>query len=79
MSELVSLAVTGMKCGGCETNVKTKLNEVDGVISVEAMSKENKVDVEFDADKISVEAISSAITDAGFVVEQVLMNVLQCN
>jgi copper chaperone len=69
MSESVSLAVTGMKCGGCESNVKTKLDTVDGVISVVASSKENKVDVEFDAGKTNVEAISSAITEAGFVVE----------
>lgn len=58
-----------MKCGGCESNVKTKLNTIDGVISVEAMNKEKKVDVEFDADKTNVDAISQAITDAGFVVE----------
>ncbi len=58
MSESISLAVTGMKCGGCESNVKTKLNAIDGVISVEAMNKENKVDVEFDVEKTSVEAIS---------------------
>jgi copper chaperone len=69
MSESVSLTVTGMKCGGCESTIKTKLNTLDGVISVVAMSKENKVDVEFDAGKNSVEAISLAITDAGFVVE----------
>ncbi len=69
MSETVSLAVTGMKCGGCESNVKTKLNTLDGVISVEAMNKENKVDVEFDAASTNVEAISQAITEAGFVVE----------
>jgi copper chaperone len=69
MSELVSLTVTGMKCGGCETNVKTKLDTLDGVISVEAKNKENKVDVEFDAALTNVEAISQAITDAGFVVE----------
>ena len=69
MSESVSLTVTGMKCGGCETTVKTKLDTIDGVISVIAVSKEDKVDVEFDADKTSVEAISLAITEAGFVVE----------
>jgi len=68
MSESVSLDVNGMKCGGCETNVKKKLAEMDGVISVEAMNKENKVDVEFDAEKTNVDAISQAITDAGFVV-----------
>ncbi len=69
MSELLSLAVTGMKCGGCETNVKTKLGTIDGVLSVQAMSKENKVDVEFDAKKTNAEVISQAITDAGFIVE----------
>jgi copper chaperone len=69
MSESVSLDVTGMKCGGCETTVKKKLNEIDGVVSVEAMNKENKVDVEFDSDKTNVEAISAAVTEAGFVVE----------
>ncbi|MCK4841255.1 MAG: cation transporter [Methylococcales bacterium] len=70
MSESVSLVVSGMKCGGCESNVKTKLNTLDGVLLVEAMHKEKKVDVQFDAEKISVEAISQAITDAGFVVEE---------
>ena len=69
MSESVSLEVTGMKCGGCETTVEKKLNAIDGVVSVEAMNKENKVDVEFDSDKTGVEAISVAITEAGFVVE----------
>ncbi|MCK5191884.1 MAG: heavy-metal-associated domain-containing protein [Methylococcales bacterium] len=69
MTESVSLEVSGMKCGGCESTVTTKLNTIDGVISVKAMSKENKVDVEFDAAKTSVEEISQAIVDAGFVVE----------
>lgn len=68
MSESVSLAVTGMKCGGCESNVKTKLSAIDGVLSVEAMSKENKVDVEYDAEKTSIDAISQVISEAGFVV-----------
>lgn len=69
MSESVSLAVTGMKCGGCETNVKSKLNILDGVLSVEAMNKENKVDVVYDPEKTNIAAISKAITEAGFVVE----------
>lgn len=68
MSESVSLDVTGMKCGGCESNVKTKLNTIDGVISVEAMSKEKKVTVEFDPEKTGVETISQAIIEAGFAI-----------
>jgi copper chaperone len=69
MSESISLDVTGMKCGGCESNVTTKLNTIDGVMSVNAMSKEKKVEVEFDTEKTNIEEISQAITDAGFVVE----------
>ena len=69
MTETISLDVMGMKCGGCETNVKTKLDTLEGIISVDASSKENKVDVEFDVDKTSIEAISQVIVDAGFTVE----------
>ena len=69
MSESISLDVTGMKCGGCESNVNTKLNTIDGVITVDAMSKEKKVNVEFDPEKTNVEIISEAIVEAGFAIE----------
>jgi len=69
MTESVSLAVSGMKCGGCETIVKTKLNEIAGIATVEASSKENTVDVEFDEGKTSIDAISAVIAEAGFIVE----------
>jgi len=51
MTESVSLTVTGMKCGGCEANVTSKLEAIDGVLSVNASSKNNEVNVEFDAEK----------------------------
>jgi copper chaperone len=69
MTEFVELTVTGMKCGGCEANVKTKLGAVDGVLSVTASSKEKKVGVDYDAAKTDLEAIKAAIVDAGFSVE----------
>ncbi|WP_020561531.1 heavy-metal-associated domain-containing protein [Methylosarcina fibrata] len=69
MTESVELTVTGMKCGGCETNVKAKLNSIDGVLSVEASSKEKKVSVEFEESKTDLEAIKTAIAEAGFTVE----------
>ncbi|NOT83269.1 MAG: heavy-metal-associated domain-containing protein [Methylococcaceae bacterium] len=68
MSESVILNVTGMKCGGCETNVTLKLNALDGVKSVKASHREKQVTVEFDADKTSVAAITQAIIAAGYVV-----------
>ncbi|MGZ8189621.1 MAG: heavy-metal-associated domain-containing protein [Methylococcaceae bacterium] len=69
MIESVVLNVTGMKCGGCESNVTDKLTAVDGVLSVLATSKDNEVRVEFDTEKTTLDAIKDAITDAGFTVE----------
>lgn len=69
MTEKVTLNVSGLKCGGCESNVKNKLNTVEGVQFVDASSKENSVTVEFEESKTSLEAISQAITEAGFTVE----------
>lgn len=69
MSETIVLAVTGMKCSGCETNISEKLKALDGVMSVLPSHKENKVEVKYDPDKIDVEEIEDAIIDAGFTVD----------
>ncbi|MEC4749206.1 heavy-metal-associated domain-containing protein [Methylomicrobium sp. Wu6] len=69
MAESIELTVTGMKCGGCETNVKGKVGAIDGVLSVAASSKEKKVEVDYDAAKTNLDAIKAAIAEAGFTVE----------
>ena len=69
MIESVSLTVTGMKCGGCEANVTSKLKAIDGVLSVSASNKDNEVNVEFDTEKTGLEVIADIIVDAGFTVE----------
>jgi copper chaperone len=68
MTETASLTVTGMKCGGCENNVTSKLLALDGVKTASASSKEKAVNVEFDPDKTSLDAIKQAITDVGYTV-----------
>ena len=69
MAESIELTVSGMKCGGCETNVKSKVGALDGVLSVTASSKEKKVGVDYDAAKTDLAAIKAAIAEAGFTVE----------
>ena len=69
MTESVVLTVTGMKCGGCETNVTEKLQAIDGIVSVKASSKDKTVSVDFDAEKTELDTIKSAITGAGFTVQ----------
>lgn len=68
MIESNTLTVTGMKCGGCETNVKTALLAVAGVNAVTASSKNKEVVVEFDNAQTNLAAIKDVITKAGFTV-----------
>ena len=69
MSESVSIAVTGMKCGGCENTVTTALMATAGVLSVKASHKDKTVEVEFEPSQTDLESIEDIITDAGFSVE----------
>jgi len=68
MIESAALTVTGMKCGGCENNVKTKLMGLDGVKAVIASSKDKTVKVDFDPGKTDLNVISQAITEVGYTV-----------
>ncbi|OHX36862.1 mercuric reductase [Methylomonas sp. LWB] len=69
MSEIASLAVTGMKCGGCENNIVGKLSAVPGVIAVKASHTEKRVDVEYDPTQTDLDEIEDTIVEAGFKVE----------
>jgi len=60
------LDVIGMKCGGCETSVSSKLQAIEGILSCTASSKENQIKVEYDAEKTNVDIFKTAISDAGF-------------
>ncbi len=69
MTVAVTITVSGMKCGGCETNVTEKVKEIEGIISVSALHKDDSVELEFDENKTSLDEITKVITDAGFTVE----------
>lgn len=69
MSESATLTVTGMKCGGCENSIVSKLSVLPGVKSVKASHQDKQVDVEFDPELASLDQIEDTITDAGFKVE----------
>ena len=68
MIESVILSVMSMKCGGCETNVSTKLSEIEGVVSVNASFKNNQISIVFDNEKITLAILKAAITEAGYSV-----------
>jgi copper chaperone len=66
MAEIAELNVLGMKCGGCENSLKTKLSELPGVISVNASHQDKKVVVEYDPERVNLEQIGEIIDAAGF-------------
>ena len=69
MLQKLSLTVTGMKCGGCEATVKSKLLSLEGVTAAQVNHKENKAELDFDKDKITAAQITEVITRAGYQVQ----------
>ena len=66
MIESLTLTVTGMKCGGCETNIIEKLSAISGVISVTASAKNNEISIEYNNELIELDTIKATIIEAGF-------------
>ncbi len=62
------LHVTGMTCGGCENAVKRTLMQMNGVKQVSASHAEEKVDVTYDAGKVTPETIAERIQKIGYAV-----------
>ena len=60
--------VGGMDCTGCEESISKALKRLQGVASCSASFTDAKVEVEFDATQVGFDAISRAITDAGYEV-----------
>ena len=69
MSKSITFQVTGMKCGGCENTLTTKLSALNGVHSVKVSHQEKQVDVDYNPTEIDPDDIEDAISEAGFKVE----------
>jgi copper chaperone CopZ len=69
-TQVVTLKVPDMDCGGCEMGVKVAANKADGVKDVKTSLDTRTADVTFDPSKTSAEVIAKAITKGtGFTVE----------
>lgn len=59
--------VTGMHCSNCENHVSFALNSIDGVSTVQASAKKNKVVIEFDR-TVDEKDLRAAVEGEGFSV-----------
>lgn len=64
--EQQTLHVKGMSCGHCVNSIEGEVGKLDGVRSVKVHLNEGKVDVSFDANSISLQAIKDVIEDQGY-------------
>ncbi len=64
--ESITLAVSGMSCGGCVNSIQNALNAKDGVRNATADLDRNEVHIEFDPGQIEQPALIAAIETAGF-------------
>ncbi|AOY77761.1 heavy metal translocating P-type ATPase [Clostridium formicaceticum] len=62
----VSFKVEGMSCSSCANNLQKKLNSLDGVINANVNIATEKGQVEYDSNKIDVQAILKAVENAGY-------------
>jgi len=64
--ETVTIKVQGMTCGGCVASVTRVLKAVPGVDQVDVKLVPGQATVRYDAAKVTVPALKSAIVDAGY-------------
>jgi copper chaperone len=61
-----TLNVKGMSCGHCVSAVEGSVGELKGVSRVKVNLEAGLVEVEFDADVVSVEEIKATIDEQGY-------------
>lgn len=64
--EQITLQVQGMSCGHCVNSIEGSVGELTGVASVKVHLGEGKVEVAFDANKVSLENIKNTIEEQGY-------------
>jgi mercuric transport protein len=62
----VAIPVNGMICQVCAGTVKSTLKKVDGVTDAEISLAERHAVIQYDERKVSLEALTRAIKDAGY-------------
>jgi copper chaperone len=67
--EKVQLNVQGMSCGHCVKAIEGSVGELKGVSNVKVHLETGKVDVEYEANQVTLDTIKETIDDQGYDVE----------
>jgi len=64
--ETTTIAVGGMTCMGCVAGVKRILGGIAGITSAEVSLEPAQATVTYDAGKVNLQTIKTAISDGGY-------------
>ena len=67
--QTATFKVTGMRCGGCVSNVTDVLKMTEGVGDVTVSLSAGEATVQYDEQLISPDQLKSAVIDAGYGVD----------
>lgn len=70
-TQKLAIPVTGMSCASCARRIETKLNAAEGVEQAAVNFAAEKVSVDYDPQKITIDQIITVIRDLGFDVAAV--------
>lgn len=65
----VSLKIKGMHCESCSTRLAKVLNNQDGVEEAKVSLEDAKADIKYDENKIGLDELKEAVSDAGYEAE----------
>lgn len=61
-----SLDVKGMTCSGCARTIKSKVQKMEGISSIDVDVKTGKATIEYDPEKVSLNRVAEEINRMGF-------------
>lgn len=64
----ITLQVQGMSCGHCVNSIESSVSSLNGVKSVKVHLDNSAVELEFEANIVSLEEIKSEIEEQGYEV-----------
>ena len=64
--QTLNFDVKGMTCASCEEHVKHTVNELEGIVNINASYEKANAEVEFDTTKTTKEDIEKAINSTGY-------------
>lgn len=67
--QVATLTAPKMSCGHCKMAVENAASELAGVTSVNADPETKKIDVTYEENTVTLDAIKEAIATAGYPVE----------